>query len=489
MELSTPRPRLVVALVAALVIAGGAAVWFLVLADDGPGHPDRWDPRVVDLVTFVESDRGLGFRHPVAIEVVADAEFATAVAGSTDGVTESDQRHLDELIDLVVALNLVPDPADRIGLLRAAWTAVHDGGRLAVYLPGQHRIVVRGEVSDAVEDGFDPLTEARVVAALGEALHDQHYDLTRAARVDRSREVFGPRAVRAGIGELMAVRYVRELEDSDLEASHAAHLRRGDGDGPADLVAVLALLPEILGGAFMELVLADASVEAGATTWASTTTHLVTPPRTEVEVLDPWLGMVGFERVGVPAPPLDDGAELLAEGDLGAATLYLLLALRVDALDALEASSGWAGDTYVVTRDGQGRRCTQIAVVGRDGFDTDRFEEQMTAWVDAAPAGSDASVDRERAVTLRSCEVVSGSAPDLEHPPGVVASVPVVWTGLVAELRADDVSRGQAECVADLALSGLALLSPDEADGSRRDDGRFETLLRDSLRACRAQAS
>ena len=486
---SMPRSRLVVVLVAALVAAaGGAAVWFLVLADTGPGHPERWDARVGDLVAFVEDDRGLAFRHPVAIEVVPANDLAVAVAG-TEGMTESDQHHLDELVDLSVALNLVPDPPDRRGLLGEAWTAVHDGGRLAAYLPGQHRIVVRGEVSDPGEDGFDPLTEVRVVAALGEALHDQHYDLTRATRVDRSRDVFGPRAMRAGIGELMAVRYVQQLEDSDLEASHSAHLRRGDGHGPAELVAVLALLPEILGGAFMELVLADASVEAGATSWASTTTHLITPPGTEVEVLDPWVGMVGFERVGVPNPPLEDGAELLAEGDLGAATLYLLLALRVDALDALEAASGWAGDTYVVTSDAGGRRCAEISVVGRDGFDTDRFEEQMTAWVDAAPAGSEASVDRERAVTLRSCEVVSGSVPYLEHPPAVVASVPVVWTGLVAELRADDVSRGQAECVADLALSGLALLSPDESDGGRRDDGRFETLLRDSLRACRGQAS
>lgn len=486
---SMPRSRLVVVLVVALVVAtGGAAVWFLVLADRGPGHPERWDARVGDLVAFVEDDRGLAFRHPVAIEVIGANDLAGAVAG-TEGMTESDQRHLDELVDLSVALNLVPDPEGRSALLAEAWTAVHDGGRLAVYLPGQHRIVVRGEVSDPGEDRFDPLTEARVVAALGEALHDQHYDLTGAARVDRSRDVFGPRAVRAGIGELIALRYVRQLEDPDLEASHSAHLRRRDGDGPADLVAVLALLPEILGGAFMDLVLADASVESGATTWASTTTHLVTPPRTEVEVLDPWVGMVGFERVGVPTPPLEDGAELLAEGDLGAATLYVLLALRVDALDALEAASGWAGDTYVVTRDPDGTRCAQISVVGRDGFDTDRFEDQMTAWVDAAPEGSDASVVRERAVTLRSCEVVSGSVPDLEHPPAVVASVPVVWTSLVAELRADDVSRGQAECVADLALSGLALLSADGSDGDRRDDGRFETLLRDSLRACRSQAS
>ena len=36
--------------------------------DDGPGHPDEWDPRVADLAAFVEDERGLDFDHPVYVD-------------------------------------------------------------------------------------------------------------------------------------------------------------------------------------------------------------------------------------------------------------------------------------------------------------------------------------------------------------------------------------------------------------------------------------
>src|SRR5690242_1992008 len=41
-----------------------------------------WDPRVIDIVNFVEQRRGLRFKHPVPMEFLADAAFDKKVTSS-----------------------------------------------------------------------------------------------------------------------------------------------------------------------------------------------------------------------------------------------------------------------------------------------------------------------------------------------------------------------------------------------------------------------
>ena len=51
-----------------LLVIGAVAVVTDQFTDDGPGHPDEWDPRVADLAAFVEDERGLDFDHPVYVD-------------------------------------------------------------------------------------------------------------------------------------------------------------------------------------------------------------------------------------------------------------------------------------------------------------------------------------------------------------------------------------------------------------------------------------
>lgn len=482
MDILPARSPRVIALALVVVLAVvGAVVWFLVV-DQGPDHPDSWDPAVAHLVDFVESERGLGFAHPVRIDVVDDAGFATAVGADADGLSEDERTGIEAALDLVRSLALVTDVADVDAVVAGVTTEVLVDDRTARYLPREERIVVR----DRGGDGFDLVTQVELVAALGMALSDQRIGLSDASIFDRSRSAAGARGVGVGVGDVMALRHVAELGGDDAAEWDARDDDTG-GDGPVDLVATLITLPETLGGPLLELALADASADDERDlNWSLVDALLTEPPRTELELLDPWIGFEGFERVGVPAPPVPEGAEVLAEGHVGAATLYVLMALRVDALDALEAAVEWAGDTHVVTHDPDGRRCVMLSVVGRDGVGSDLFEEQLEAWAAEAPSDADASVERQnRVVTLRSCEVGSGVDAGLAVDPGVAASVPVIRTRLLAELRFDEATRAEAECVADLALAGLALLTPDDDDGDDDGGDRFDVLLRDSLRACR----
>ena len=112
------------------------------LGDDGPGHPDEWDPRVADLAAFVEDERGLEFDHPVYVDFLTPAEYtardhrATTTRPSPTTSGPSSTATPGELRALGVASGELD--------LFEAFNQVSDGGTLAFYDPTDERIRVRG---------------------------------------------------------------------------------------------------------------------------------------------------------------------------------------------------------------------------------------------------------------------------------------------------------------------------------------------------------
>src|SRR4051794_26256983 len=71
------RPAMVVGL--ALLVVGVLAAGLIVFTrvnGRGVAHPDQWDPRVVDIVHFVEMHRGLEFKHPVYVDFLSPDEYS-----------------------------------------------------------------------------------------------------------------------------------------------------------------------------------------------------------------------------------------------------------------------------------------------------------------------------------------------------------------------------------------------------------------------------
>lgn len=74
----------VIAVAIAVLAAGGVAGLVVVGGRDEKAsgrkneYPSAWDPRVTDLVAFVERERGLRFEHPVAIDFLDEATKATS---------------------------------------------------------------------------------------------------------------------------------------------------------------------------------------------------------------------------------------------------------------------------------------------------------------------------------------------------------------------------------------------------------------------------
>jgi hypothetical protein len=479
MELKgTPSARvLVLGAVLAVVVIGAVVV---ASRGDDASPPAAWDPDVVELVEWVQSARGLAFVNPLSVDAVTDAGFAEAVGADDPAAVDLDRA--EQTVVLLRALGLIADRDDDRVLAEETARLVLDGGDRARYLPAQARIVVRADSIGGLE--WDE--RAALVDALGTALHDQHFGIARSSRFDRTTASAGRRAVAAGVGSALADRYVVEVVERELREWRLAR-DRGRGQAAADLARAFSLLSDDLGEPLIQVALADAAPGEGPR-WGLVNGLLASPPRTELELLQPWAAIDGFERVGVAAPDVGEGEQVVASGDFGAASLYLVAALRVDARVALAAVLDWAGDAHVLTRDLDGRVCITISVSGTDGDASDRIESVLRDWVRVGPRQADASVARDgRVVTLRSCDPGAGAAAGIALDPATAVSVPISRTALLAELRADGRRRTNAVCVADRVLAAIPVVSLTDPDRPPEADTLYEILRRESDQACRRE--
>lgn len=479
MELVDRVNRRVLLLGALVVVAAVAAfVVLVVLPDDGDSDaPAAWDPAVIGLVEWVQQARGLGFTAPLRVEAVDDAGFAAAVGA--DEPSEADLAAAGRTVQVVRALGLATERTDDADLAAEAVRHVLDGGVRARYLPHSGRIVVRADALDDLDDD----TEAALVAALGTALHHQHTGIADRSPLDRGTASVGRRALSSGVGAALADRYVVEVQERELREWRLAEVRPWD-ESAVGLVAAYSGVFDELGEPLVSVALVDETPGEGRN-WTPVVALLAAPPRTELELLQPWAALDGFERVAVAEPEVE-GHEVIDTGDFGAATLYLTAALRADPREALAASLGWAGDSAVLSRDPDGRLCLAVAFEGIDGDASDRIESVLDDWAAGAPPSSGAAVERDgRRVTLRSCEARRGDDPGIELDPGTVVAVPVSRTDLIAELRDEGRRRENAVCVADLVIEAIPVLALTDADRPPEAEALYDMLRRDSDRACR----
>src|SRR3546814_16854021 len=60
------------------------------VTDSGPDHPDTWDPRVAQLVEFVEDERGLTFDHPVHVDFLTAEQYSAQTTSAPDGLAHEE---------------------------------------------------------------------------------------------------------------------------------------------------------------------------------------------------------------------------------------------------------------------------------------------------------------------------------------------------------------------------------------------------------------
>ncbi len=417
--------------------------------------PLAWDPRIEPIATWVATERGLDFHHPVEVVLQSEEEYLDRASG-VSGLEEGAVDDVEDALALLRALGLVEGEVDLDDSLRA----VASEGTLAYYDPPTETVYVRGTE-------LTPHVRVTLAHELTHVLQDQHFDLERVADpdFDRSEEL---RAIAEGDAGRIEEAYVADVlttpERDEYQDASDASVEEAEA-ALADVPPILLLLvaaPYSLGDTYLRYLEVTADGDPGD----SYDDALEDPPSAQ-GLLDP--SSHGTDRsdpieVTVEAPA---GAEVIDEGTVDPLTWYLLLASRDTAGAAgaaLEVVDGWGGDAAVSYRlDGQ--VCAAMAVVGDDAPATDRLFFALAGWADDAPGGSATVTRNGDTVEVHACDPGVEAAEVGALGPDLLA-VPVVRAGLEASMIESGSTPEEARCVSTGILGAFTIEDIGDADPS-----------------------
>ncbi len=403
---------MLLAVVVTLALCAAAAGVGALLHDDGPGHPDEWDERVAPLVSFVERTRGLKFRHPVAVYFLPVDQYTRAIVGTskaespTDEPVVPDEEASQADADVAAfqrALGFVEGPQD----LDEVNERLAGDGTLAYYDFTRKLVNVRGtEVTVGVE--------TTLVHELTHALQDQHFDLEARHQVADSEQAAVLRAVLEGDAMTVQAAYTETLTEAQrrrLDEENDTGLAEAEtdlADVPTALQAAQAI-PYYLGRPYVALAQTTGPGQLDPSRLDRLMGDL---PDVTAAVFTP--GSELEEQDDVTAPDLGDGEPFLQD-TLGAFSLFVLLAERIDPLVAMSAVDGWRGDTLVAAKvaaddlDGDGPKGDVMCIAARirmaDQGESTQLVDALSIWAQAMPSEARAEVSAEGSIVdLRSCD-------------------------------------------------------------------------------------
>jgi hypothetical protein len=374
-----------------LALAAGFFVMLQLKPDGADSYPKHWDARVLTAVRFVEHDRGLAFKHPVAVEFLRPAQFVRHLTGRS---RNSDAwGELDDQAAELISVGLVPDTAN-LGLAR---NQLSKASVLGFYDFSSQHIVVRGNRLSAA-------ATVTVVHELTHALQDQYFHVGRISadlgahssggQQDGRSDAF--QAVVEGDARRVELDYVRSLTPSQRatvtteEEAVSRSAESATGAVPSVLVAS-ADMPYTLGRAFVDYQRQVAGPQGVAGLFRRW-------PGSAMEILQPWRYTAGDAPTAVAVPAAPDGADVFDAGSFGAFNWYLLLAERLEPAQALAAADEWAGDGFVAYRT-NGQACFRADVRATAGR---TLRAALLAWARAVPA-LHATVRGASSLRVQSC--------------------------------------------------------------------------------------
>jgi hypothetical protein len=389
----------VVVVVLALIAGGLVAAWALLKDDkDKQDYPKAWDSRIAPYVKIVEKERGLTFKHPVAVRFLEPAAFEKTLKTEEKDLDKDERAEIDQVTALFRAFGLIAGDVD----LFDAFNDAYGSGTLAYYSFEDERITVRGTTLVLA-------SHATLVHELTHALQDQRFDI--GDRLEDLSEAADDGAVSTAYDALDAIvegdaERVADLYRKSLTSKEQQALSEAEDADQGDDVDALAKIPKVvvtlIGAPYA---LGQALTEAVAEDDDDAIDDLFTDPPTNDSVLvDPMTALSGdTEATEVEVPKAEDGEKKVDSGQIGALTTYLMLAERIPLPEALAATDGWDGDAYLAFERG-GTTCARVTYAGHDAQDVDRLETALQRWVDAVP-GSPAKVARDGdRIVFESCD-------------------------------------------------------------------------------------
>lgn len=435
------------------LVAGGTAV---VVVSRGDDYPDRWDPRIAEFVEFVEEERGLKFRHPIAVEFLSDKSFGKSFKASQDEQTDEEDPESDErTVKLLRSVGLI----DEDFKLSEAVEQIGNEAVLGFYEFEKDRIKVRGA-------RLTPGVRATLVHELTHALQDQHFSLAPLEDETSSVEQLAFTALIEGDANRVESEYVDNLSEDEFDQysqEQESFGEEADLSGIPDIFSTMLGFPYSTGDLFVEILQmngGDRRIDRA----------FVSPPKTDEHILDPYTYLRGDNPERVALPELRRGEQRVEEEDdesFGAVTWLLMLGERIDPNLAVRAVDGWGGDASIVFTkktleaggDGKSQRttCGRVVFRGETSNDTAEMLEALRAWEVTMPPDT-IEITEGRVVTLTACDPGPSRAAKVTGNHLLVLTrylSRIVFTSQFIEGSGPDVPVRVARCVADRLIAGF----------------------------------
>ncbi|HYH48915.1 MAG TPA: hypothetical protein VEG38_05135 [Acidimicrobiia bacterium] len=403
------RARRVPVAVGTVVALLAGAMAFVVVRQDGgeaagakpvksaepPKHPSAWDPRLTDLVDFVEKDRDLRFEHPVYVDFLTPEEYKTSAAAEAQKLTDKERREIEQTVSLLRSFGLLEGDVDLLDRM----IQLTEEGTLAYYDPMTERVTVRGtELTLGVK--------GTLVHELTHALQDQHFDLKPMVAEDQTMKEAEAASHLRNLVEGDAVRVENHWVESLGKTDQKTYAEQGQAVGnEADLEGIPEVIIAAMGTPYS---FGHGLVEAIAATGGNTSVDMAfrSPPTSDEQIFDAFRYLAKDQPQTVAAPALKEGEQTIPDSEpqsFGAFMLFVTLAQRLDPVPAMRAVDGWGGDQMVIfNRDG--RQCARVHLAADSVADRNEMQAALQKWVAGMPAGV-ASLSRAgELIELNSCD-------------------------------------------------------------------------------------
>lgn len=432
--------------VALLVLAAPVGVYLL--PEKSP-YPAAWDARVLDVVAFVEKERGLTFAHPVKVEFLEEAAFVEQVR-TPKAEAKEDLEELEQAVAELRALGLIAGDPD----LGEAMNELVGKSVVGLYVYTTKTMYVRGTA-------LTPYVRATLAHELTHALQDQHFDLAALAKQAPLGAEVATRALVEGDAVRIEQAYTAALSEIDQQAhatAEAEAAERADStDEVPQILDDLLSFPYVFGPTLLDVLVAD----GGNSSVDKAFRH---PPTTEAQVMDPRNYPLDGKPAKVADPTLPEGLKALDKGAaFGQFSLYEVLGAQLGYVRAWEAVRGWAGDRYVTYRQ-DGKTCLALEVEVADEAQAATLGSAFDTW---SARTTKATVDTAgRRVSVRTCDPGTEVAPKEYEPRAfdVLATRAQLIHYLMSEER---VGFLRARCASDSVLATLG----DKAFLAASEDG------------------
>lgn len=453
-------------LVALMALVGGGAAVVVVSGDDD--YPTRWHPRVRKFVEFVEEERGLKFRHPIAVEFLSDKSFGKSFKVSPNAQTDEEDPESDErTVELLRALGLV----DEDFKLSEVVDQIGNEAVLGFYEFETRRIKVRGT-------RLSPEVRATLVHELTHALQAQHFSLAPLEDESRSTEQLAFTTLLEGDANRVENAYVNGFSEDEFDQYSLEQESSGeeaDLSGIPTVFTTILGLPYSTGDLFIEILKMNGGDRRIDRAFRS-------PPKADEHILDPYTYLRGDKPESVALPKLRSGEQRVEEEDdesFGAVTWLFMLGERIDANLAVRAADGWGGDSSIVFTketpdtgttgttgntgetgdDGNPQRttCVRAGFRGETRRDTAEMLEALRVWKETMPVDT-IEINEGRVITLTACDpgVARAAKVTGNHVQVFTRYLSrIVFTSQFVEGGGSDVPVRVARCVADRLIAGF----------------------------------